>query len=83
MADPLQGTRRVLLRRATAGEFTRGIYNPLAMSSRGRYVLVEGLAPSSTSGAGRVHGVCAWWCTSFACVCEGGRARGPGHRQFA
>lgn len=47
----LQGTRRVLMQRATPQEFTRGIYNPLAMSSRGRYILAENLSPTSTSGA--------------------------------
>ncbi|EFN55711.1 hypothetical protein CHLNCDRAFT_52363 [Chlorella variabilis] len=43
------GTRRVLMRKATATEFGAGVYNPLAMSSRGRYVLVENLAPTTTS----------------------------------
>ncbi|KAL4858215.1 hypothetical protein ACK3TF_001700 [Chlorella vulgaris] len=43
------GTRRVLMQRATPQEFTRGIYNPLAMSSRGRYILAENLSPTSTS----------------------------------
>ena len=45
-----QGTRRVLLRRATYHEFTGAVFNPLAMSSRGRYMLVDGLASSCTSG---------------------------------
>jgi len=49
----MQGTRRVLMRKAQVSDFTQGIYNPMAMSSRGRYVLVSNLAPTSTSG-GRV-----------------------------
>ncbi len=47
----VQGTRRLLLRKATPHEFSVGIYNPLAMSSRGRYVLVSNLAATCTSGA--------------------------------
>ncbi|KAL4432535.1 hypothetical protein ABPG77_000472 [Micractinium sp. CCAP 211/92] len=43
------GTRRLLLRKATPHEFSVGIYNPLAMSSRGRYVLVSNLAATCTS----------------------------------
>ena len=47
----LQGTRRALLRKAMPEDFSKGIFNPLVMSSRGRYVLVDNLAPTTTSGA--------------------------------
>ncbi|KAL4436884.1 hypothetical protein ABPG75_004023 [Micractinium tetrahymenae] len=43
------GTRRLLMRAASPHEFSVGIYNPLAMSSRGRYVLVSNLVPTCTS----------------------------------
>lgn len=46
----LQGTRRVVMRTALPRDFTSAVFNPLAMSSRGRYLLVEGLSTSSTSG---------------------------------
>ena len=52
LPSPLQGTRRALLRKASPREFSEGVYNPLAMSSRGRYLLVDNLASTATSGAG-------------------------------
>lgn len=46
----VQGTRRVVMRTALPRDFTSAVFNPLAMSSRGRYLLVEGLPTTSTSG---------------------------------
>lgn len=43
------GTRRVVMRTALPRDFTSAVFNPLAMSSRGRYLLVEGLPTTSTS----------------------------------
>lgn len=55
----MQGTRRLLMRKATPHEFSVGIYNPLAMSSRGRYVLVSNLAATCTSGDGALRSLAA------------------------
>ncbi len=40
----------MVMRTALPRDFTSAVFNPLAMSSRGRYLLVEGLSTSSTSG---------------------------------
>ena len=60
----VQGTRRVVMRTALPRDFTAAVYNPLAMSSRGRYLLVEGLSTSNTSGES-----CAWFGCAMGVCC--------------